>query len=82
MECGHDPAEIEQARAGKHTYAEYRIFGDLSLVLCNFCDVDFSKRTKASGLKAHVALHSRHELLKPSEELHKRIAPGSGFAGL
>lgn len=42
MDCGHDPVEIEQARAGEHTYAEYRIFGDLSLVLCNFCGVDFS----------------------------------------
>lgn len=28
-------------REGKHTYSEQRIFGDLSLVLCNFCMVDF-----------------------------------------
>jgi hypothetical protein len=42
MDCGHDPVEIEHARAGKHTYADYRIFGDLSLVLCNFCEADFT----------------------------------------
>jgi len=42
MECGSDPREIEEARAGQHTYAEYRIFGELSLVLCDFCQADFS----------------------------------------
>jgi hypothetical protein len=42
MECGCEPEEIEEAKSGYHTYAEYRIFGDLSLVLCNFCQADFS----------------------------------------
>ena len=42
MECGSDPREIDEARAGKHTYSEWRIFGDLSLVLCDFCSLDFS----------------------------------------
>lgn len=42
MDCGFHPVEIEHARAGKHTYAEFRIFGELSLVLCNFCQCDFS----------------------------------------
>ena len=42
MECGSILGEIDEAIAGQHTYAEYRIFGDLSLVLCNFCQVDFS----------------------------------------
>lgn len=41
MECGNIPQEIEHALAGKHTYAEMRTFGDLSLVLCDFCKVDF-----------------------------------------
>ncbi|MBL8206140.1 MAG: hypothetical protein JNM09_18035 [Blastocatellia bacterium] len=41
FECGHREQEIEHALAGKHTYAEMRIFGDLTLVLCNFCMVDF-----------------------------------------
>lgn len=41
MYCGWLPEEIEHALAGKHTYAEMRIFGDLTLVLCDFCQVDF-----------------------------------------
>jgi hypothetical protein len=41
MECGHLPEEIGHALAGRHTYAEVRIFGDLTLVLCDFCRVDF-----------------------------------------
>lgn len=42
MDCGHDSTEVEHARAEMHTYAEYRVFGDLSLVLCDFCQVDFT----------------------------------------
>jgi hypothetical protein len=41
MECGNIPQAIEHALAGKHSYAEMRIFGDLTLVLCDFCQVDF-----------------------------------------
>jgi hypothetical protein len=41
MDCGHRPEEIEHTLAGRHTYAEMRIFDDLSLVLCDFCQVDF-----------------------------------------
>ena len=41
-ECGSQPQEIEHFLAGRHTYAEMKIFGDLSLVLCDFCQVDFS----------------------------------------
>jgi len=40
-ECGNIPEEIEHTAAGIHTFAEMRIFGDLTLVLCNFCQVDF-----------------------------------------
>jgi hypothetical protein len=42
MECGSGPREIDEALTGEHTFAEYRIFGELSLVLCNFCQADFS----------------------------------------
>lgn len=42
MDCGHDPAEVQHCLERRHTYAECRIFGELSLVLCNFCQVDFS----------------------------------------
>jgi hypothetical protein len=34
--------ELENFRAGKHTYAEYEVFPGLPLVLCNFCQVDFT----------------------------------------
>jgi hypothetical protein len=42
MDCGLNSQEIEHARAGVHAYAEYQIFGELSLILCNFCAHDFS----------------------------------------
>ena len=40
-ECGHVEGEIEHALEGRHTFAEMRIFGGLSVVLCSFCQVDF-----------------------------------------
>ncbi|MGV3661956.1 MAG: hypothetical protein ACO1TE_17360 [Prosthecobacter sp.] len=42
MDCGNDPQELQHCAEGKHTYAEYLIFGPLSLVLCDFCHVDFA----------------------------------------
>jgi len=42
MVCGSIPGETEHARSGRHTFAEYRVFGELSLVLCNYCECDFS----------------------------------------
>lgn len=42
MDCGGETGELEEALSGHHTYAEYRIFGELSLVLCDFCQADFS----------------------------------------
>jgi hypothetical protein len=44
MECGARPNEIEHCLRGVHTYAELRIFGGLSLVLCNSCMVDFGSQ--------------------------------------
>lgn len=44
MECGGHPDELQHLADGEHTYAELRIFGDLTLVLCNFCMVDFGSR--------------------------------------
>ena len=41
MDCGHYPIELEHHAEGMHSYAEYRIFGSLSLILCDFCQVDF-----------------------------------------
>ena len=47
MDCGHIPEELQQFVENQHTYAEYRIFGSLSLVLCNFCEVDFGSYDSA-----------------------------------
>jgi hypothetical protein len=38
-ECGHLDEEIKHFKS--HKYSEMRIFGNLSLILCNFCQVDF-----------------------------------------
>jgi hypothetical protein len=40
MDCGSRYLN-ENERVREYTYAEYRIFGDLSLILCNFCHLDF-----------------------------------------
>jgi len=40
-ERGGQPQELDHFGDGRHTYAEMRIFGNLSLVLCDFCQVDF-----------------------------------------
>jgi hypothetical protein len=42
MDCGSKLEKLGHARVGEYTYAEYRIFRDLSLVLCSFCQWDFS----------------------------------------
>jgi hypothetical protein len=41
FDCGHLAIELEHLASGRHTYAEYRVFGEC-IVLCNFCRVDFS----------------------------------------
>lgn len=45
MDCGHLEEEIEHAIKGIHTYSEMRVFNDLCLILCNFCQVDFGSYT-------------------------------------
>ena len=41
FDCGHDPTELEHLAAEKHSYAEVLAFG-VAIVLCDFCQVDFS----------------------------------------
>lgn len=41
FDCGHLVIELEHLANGRHTCAEYRIFGK-SIILCDFCFVDFS----------------------------------------
>ena len=60
-ECGGSSEAIEHFRAGEHTYAEYEVFPGLPLVLCNFCQVDFSSyRPEYFGLppRAKIGLRS------------------------
>lgn len=40
-DCGWDTDEIQQFKEQKHTYSKFEVYGS-ELVLCNFCDVDFS----------------------------------------
>ena len=40
-ECGCLEGEIEHLKRGVHSYARYRLLGDLELVLCDFCWIDF-----------------------------------------
>lgn len=71
MQCGSLPAEIEQAVAGSHTYAEMRIFGDLTLVLCNFCQVDFgSMNPEFFGLpKTAVIGYQKMQFLRSVDDV-------------
>jgi len=40
-DCGWDETEIQHLKEKKHIYAEFEVYGS-KLILCNFCDVDFS----------------------------------------
>ena len=41
FECGADAGELEELAAGEHTYAELLALGE-PLVLCDFCQADFT----------------------------------------
>ncbi|WP_395749352.1 hypothetical protein [Prosthecobacter sp.] len=47
MDCGHCPEELQHLREGIHQYAECEAFGKLSVILCNFCAVDFGSHVPA-----------------------------------
>lgn len=87
MDCGHDPAELQHHAEGRHTYAEYCIFGSLSLTLCNFCQVDFGSYDPAFfGLppSAHIGFEHMtfvrdwvpppHTFDKVCPECHRRLS--------
>ena len=40
-DCGHVKSEVMELNNGEHEYFEYRAFGSLKIVLCDFCDADF-----------------------------------------
>jgi len=72
MQCGNLPEEIEHALARKHSYAEVRIFGDLNLVLCDFCQVDFgSFKSEVFGLPKDVRIgYEKMQFLRIVEDVH------------
>ncbi|MEM7040640.1 MAG: hypothetical protein AAF570_26995 [Bacteroidota bacterium] len=41
MECGGDPRELQHLADGTHNYARVRVFDRFSLILCDFCQIDF-----------------------------------------
>src|SRR5258708_39631266 len=80
MDCGHDPQDVQHFEDGKHTYAEYRIFDDLSLVLCDFCQADFSSYDPAYfGLPPKTSIGLGHISLlgdvSPPEHTFDKICP-------
>ena len=84
MECGNDPQEIEHALAGTHTYAEMRIFGDLTLVLCDFCQVDFGSYDPAFfGLPRDARIgYEKMQFLRAVEEVNickDKYCPQCGY---
>lgn len=74
MECGIDPHEIEHAIARRHTYAEMRIPGDFTLILCGFCRVDFGSFIPTFfGLpRDGLAQYKKMELVREIEEIYIR----------
>ena len=62
-DCGHAENELEELKAGEHTYAEYCAFGIENLILCDFCDADFG-----SYLPEYFALPNTGYVI-PSESL-------------
>lgn len=72
MECGNLPEEIEHALAGRHTYAEMRIFDNLTLVLCDFCQVDFgSFNPQTFGLPREARIgYDKMQFIRSVKEIH------------
>ena len=73
MDCGFIPDEIEHARSGQHTYCEYRIFGTLTLVLCNICFLEFDQyHPKFFGITSRGSIDSKHtEFIRQVEPIIK-----------
>jgi hypothetical protein len=40
-DCGHDPSELEDLRAGRHAYELMEVLG-APIVLCDFCKADWT----------------------------------------
>ena len=69
-DCGHDPKELEHLSEGRHTYAVMNVFG-VDIVLCSFCQVDFSSYRPTYFGRASRA-HFGRELAFVRDELNPR----------
>ena len=73
----HRPVELEHFLAGKHTYAEYRIFGSRTLTLCNTCWIDFGSYNPSyfglkDGRRIQVGeLEFLRDIIPPPETIDK-----------
>ena len=83
MECGGEPIELQHLAEGRHTYAELRVFGELALVLCDFCQVDFGSRDPAFfGLPRHARIgFDKMQFLRdvPATPGHDKYCPDCGL---
>jgi hypothetical protein len=77
-DCGHIPAELEHLAERRHSYAEFSVFG-INIVLCDFCQVDFSSYDPAYFGRAHRTRLGREmvfacDVLNPSPAKDKYCA--------
>lgn len=79
-DCGHRPGELAECAAGEHLYHEFRAFGGLPIVLCDFCDADFGSYYDSyfggsgAGLVGEV-LELVSEVAPPVEPRHDHYCP-------
>ena len=67
-DCGWHPVELEHLAQGIHTYDEVEVFGE-SIVLCNFCQVDF--------WSYKPSYFNRGREVQPGKDmLYRRTVPG------
>jgi hypothetical protein len=70
MDCGSRPEEIQHALNNTHTYSEVRVYEDLTLILCDFCQVDFgSYHPEFFGLPKDKRIDRMH-FLRSIELIH------------
>ncbi|MBH1969615.1 hypothetical protein FK216_00210 [Moraxellaceae bacterium AER2_44_116] len=84
MECGHSPVELQHALFGQHRYAEMRIFGELTLILCDFCLVDFgSFNAELFGLPKNTRIgYEKMQFLRDIEDIYitkDKICPSCNY---
>lgn len=69
-DCGHAETELADLAAGEHTYHEFRAFGQHSVILCDFCMVDFG-----SYYPSYFGLPDRGQLVGQVLDLVRSVDP-------